>query len=197
MKTYSYPRASLLHIKCPECGSEKPENGGYHIRKHRDVDGTRVVKVMKVRCSGCLKHLRCIYPPGVLRYKWYSQKVEGIFALLDVHQVDERCANELAEHLGYPIKPPTRAAWQKTRAWRAEQFEQDQPSAKLGIASLDEFRVGQWWVYTLTDQTSQAVVDYAVCSLRDEKSVRDLLAKHDTDAFISDGCPCIEARLGT
>ena len=61
MKTHSYPKASLLQIRCPSCGCERPENGGYRIRKHRDVDGVREVRVMKVRCSGCSKHLRCSY----------------------------------------------------------------------------------------------------------------------------------------
>lgn len=180
-------------MTCPRCGSQKPENGGYRIRKQRDVDGVREVKVMKVRCSGCLKHLRCLYPPGVSRYKWYSQKLEGIFALLDVHQVNEGCADEVAEHLGYPVEPTTRAAWQKTRAWRAEQLEQDQPSAEVAVASLDEVKVGQWWVYTLTDKGSQAVVDYAISESRSEEVVRELIAKHEVGAFISDGCPRIEA----
>lgn len=136
MKTYSYPKASLLQIRCRACGCKKPENGGYRIRKHRDVDGRREVRVMKVRCSGCLKHLRCICPPGVLRYKWYSQKLEGIFALLDVHQVDESCADEIAGYLGYPVKPETLARWQATRAWRADRLRQGQPSGELTVASL-------------------------------------------------------------
>lgn len=192
MKTYTHPQASLLQIRCPACGCEKAENGGYRVRKHRDVDGVREVKVLKVRCSKCLKHLKCVYPPGVLRYKWYSQKVEGIFAILDVHQVEESCADEIATHLGYPIKPETRAKWQTTRAWRAEQLESDKPSAKVAVASLDEFKVGRWWAYTLTDKDSQAVVDHALSESRSEEVVRDLLAEHDADAFISDGCPWIK-----
>lgn len=148
---------------------------------------------MKVRCSQCLKHLKCIYPPGTSRYKWYSQKLEGIFAVLDVHQVDEGCAAEIAEHLGYPLKPETRAAWQETRAWRVAQLEQEQESSKVAVASLDEFKVGQWWVYTLTDKDSQAVVDYAVGESRSEERVRDLIAEHDVGVFISDGCPRIKA----
>lgn len=148
---------------------------------------------MKVRCSGCLKHLRCICPPGVLRYKWYSQKLEGIFALLDVHQVDESCADEIAGYLGYPVKPETRARWQATRAWRADRLRQGQPSGELTVASLDEFKVGQWWAYTLTDGASQAVVDYALSESRNETVVRDLLAEHDASAFMSDGCLHIKA----
>lgn len=147
---------------------------------------------MKVRCSGCLKHLTCSYPPGVLRYKWYSQKVEGLFAILDIHQVNENCADEIAAHLGYAVNPETRASWQATRAWRVDQLEPQQDK-KLKLASLDEFKVGRWWVYTFTDGTSQAVVDYVLSSSRNEESVRDLVAKHDADAFISDGCPSIEA----
>ena len=193
MKTYTYPQASLLQIRCPACGCEKPENGGYRIRKHRDVEGTREVKVMKVRCSRCLKHLKCLYPPGVSRYKWYSQKLEGIFALLDIHQVDESCADEIAQHLGYSIKPETRASWQATRAWRVDRLESDKLSTKVAVASLDEFKVGHWWVYTLTDKDSQAVLGHAISESRSEEVVRDLIAQHDAQAFISDGCPRIEA----
>ncbi len=193
MKTHSYPKASLLRITCPSCGCERPENGGYRTRKHRDVDGVREVRVMKVRCSGCLKHLRCIYPPGVSRYKWYSAKLEGIFALLDVHQVEESCTDEIATHLGYPIKAATRSTWQATRAWRVDRLRQGRPSGELTVASLDEFKVGQWWVYTLTDQTSQAVVDAAPSESRSEEVVRNLIAEHNASAFISDGCPHIKA----
>ena len=135
-------------------------------------------------------------PPGVSRYKWYSAKLEGIFALLDVHQVEEGCTDELAAHLGYPIKPETRSAWQAIRAWRADQL-QEQPNCEITVASLDEFKVGQWWVYTLTDQASQAVVDAAPSESRSEAVVRNLIAKQNPSAFISDGCPHIKARSGT
>ena len=148
---------------------------------------------MKVRCSQCSKHLKCLYPPGISRYRWYSQKLEGIFAVLDVHQVDEGCAQEIATHLGYPLKPKTRASWQETRAWRTVQLEQDRPSANVAVASLDEVKVGSWWVYTLTDKDSQAVVASAISETRSEEAVRDLIAEHDVGAFISDGCPRIEA----
>ena len=193
MKTYPYPQASVLQIECPRCGCERPENGGYRTRKHRDVAGIREVKVMKVRCSRCSKHLKCIYPPGVSRYKWYSQKLEGIFALLDIHQVDESCADEIAQHLSYSLKPETRAAWQATRAWRVSQLASDTSSPKITVASLDEFKLGQWWVYTLTDKDSQAVLGHTLSESRSEEKVRDLITEHDADAFISDGCPRIQA----
>lgn len=131
------------------------------------------------------------------RYKWYSANLEGIFALLEVHQVEEGCADEIATHLGYRIKAETRSSWQATRAWRADRLKQGQPSGKLTVASLDEFKVGQWWAYTLTDGASQAVVDYALSESRSETVVRDLLAEHDASAFISDGCLHIKARSGT
>jgi len=180
-------------MTCSRCGCQKPENGGYRVRKHRDVAGTREVKVMKVRWSRCRKHLRCICPPGVSRYKWYSQRVEGIFAILGLHQVNEGCADEIAAHLGYPLKPETRSAWQATSAWRLDQLEQEQPSGKFSVASLDEFKVGHWWVYTLTDGASQAVVEYAVSESRSEEVVRDLIADQHVETFITDGCPRIEA----
>ncbi len=192
MHVFTYPKASLLPLQCPRCQKSKPEHGGYRIRKLRDLQGIRKVKVMKVRCRGCHKQLACLYPPGVFRYKWYSSKVEGIF-ILDVHQVDEGCANEIAEHLGYPIKPKTRTNWQATRAWRSEHLQAEQPQGTVGVAAIDEFKVGGWWVYTLTDTASQAVVAYAMSETRDETLVRELIANHDPKAIISDGCPTIKA----
>jgi transposase-like protein len=137
----------------------------------------REEKVLRVRCHKCKRSLGCLYAAGVKRYGWYSSKVEGIFAVLSVHQVDESCAAEIAEHLGYPIKQETRAAWQGTRA----------------LASIDEFKLGYWWMYTLTDVASQVIVDYALCESRDEEVVRELIAKHDPEVMISDGCSSIQA----
>jgi hypothetical protein len=86
-----------------------------------------------------------VYPAGVKRYGWYSSKVEGIFAVLSVHQVTESCAAEIAEHLGYAISAETRAAWQGTRALRAERLEVKKPLAQskgVAVASIDEFKLG-------------------------------------------------------
>ncbi len=192
MESFTYPKASLLPITCPHCKVQKPEHAGYRLRKLRDISGIRQVKVMKVRCRECLKLLCCIYPPEVPRAKWYSHKVEGLFAILDLHQVDEACADEIAEHLGYTLKAETRAAWQAVRSWRAERLESDY-QGELGIVSIDEFKVGSWWVYTLTDVASQAVVAYEVSEQRSEERVRDLIAEHNPAGLISDGCKAIEA----
>lgn len=129
-----------------------------------------------------------------MRYKWYSQKVEGIFAVLDVHQVDESCAAEIAEHLGYPLQSETRASWQGTRALRAERLEAQQVKpTTLRAASVDEFKLGEWWMYTLTEVKSQAIVDYRLCESRDEEVVRELIAEHNPKLIISDGCKSIQA----
>ena len=190
METKTYPQASLLEIRCSKCENGKPESGGYRIRKHRDLDGIREVEVLRVRCRACKGSLGCVYPAGVQRYKWYSQKVQGIFAILDVHQVDEGCASELAAHLGYAIEPETRAAWQATRAFRAEQLEKQISAATpLKVASIDEVKVGYWWLYTLTEPKSQVIIDYAFCESRDEEAVRELIAENDPAMIISDGCP--------
>ena len=147
---------------------------------------------MKVRCRECFKLLCCIYPPEVPRAKWYSSKVEGIFAILDAHSVDEGCADEIAAHLGYPIKPQTRASWQALRGWRVERLV-TKAEKEPEIASLDEFKVGGGWVYTLTDVASQAVLGYALSPKRSEEVVRDLVAEHHPKAVISDGCQAIRA----
>ena len=152
--------------------------------------------MLRVRCSRCKGSLGCVYPPGVKRHGWYSCKVEGVFAVLDVHQVDEACCKEVAEHLGYPLQSETRAAWQGTRAFRAEKLEEKQEQAKQGeiaVASVDEFKLGTWWMYTLTEVKSQVVVDYALCESRDEEVVRELIAEHNPKLIISDGCKSIQA----
>jgi hypothetical protein len=105
----------------------------------------REEKVLRVRCQRCKRSLGCVYPAGVKRYGWYSSKVEGIFAVLSVHQVTESCAAEIAEHLGYAISAETRAAWQGTRALRAERLEVKKPLAQskgVAVASIDEFKLG-------------------------------------------------------
>lgn len=154
------------------------------------------MEVLRVRCRECKGSLGCVYPAGVQRYKWYSSKVQGIFAILDVHQVDEGCANELAEHLGYAIEPETRAAWQATRVFRAEQLETKDVGSKtrkVEVASIDELKVGYWWLYTLTEINSQAIIDYDFCESRDEEVVRKLIADNDPEMLISDGCSSIAA----
>lgn len=194
MQTQTYPQASLLKTRCPNCENGKAESGGYRIRKHRDVGGVREVKVLRVRCRVCKKSLGCVYPAGVQRYKWYSSKLQGVFAILAVHQVSEACAHEIANHLGYAVVAETRASWQATRAFRATQLEaRTNVNKQLEVASLDEFKVGQWWVYTLTDTDSQAIVDYTVCESRDEEVVRQLIAHNDPQALVSDGCTSIAA----
>lgn len=196
METKTYPKASLLELSCSRCENGKPENGGYRTRSHRDLNGIREVEVLRVRCRECKGPLGCVYPEGVQRYKWYSSTVQGIFAILDVHQVDQGCANELAEHLGYAIEPETRAAWQAMRAFRAVQLEKQYAQAKkkqLAVASIDEMRLGYWWLYTLTDPVTQAHIDYAFCERRDEEVVRELIAENDPDMIIRDGCSSIAA----
>lgn len=194
MENQTYPKASLLDWRCSSCDQGKPESGGYRVRKHRDIDGVREEKVLRVRCHRCKRSLGCVYPAGVKRYGWYSRKVEGLFAVLSVHQVAEGCVAEIAEHLAYPLKPATRAAWRGTRALRAALLEAKEPVAKEGVAmSIDEFKLGYWWMYTLTDVASQVIVDYALCESRDEEVLRELIARHDPALIISDGCSSVQA----
>lgn len=198
METNTYPKASVLPVRCNKCKEGKPESGGYRERKHRDLEGIRIERVLRVRCSECKRSLGCVYPDGVLRYKWYSIKVQGLFALLNVHQVKEACCHEIAAWLGYTIEAETRAAWQETQVWRSEQYEAQDVESKatsLSTGSLDECKVGTGWMYTLTDVPSQALVAYAPAPTRNENTVRALLSEHEPDVLISDGCPLIEAAL--
>jgi hypothetical protein len=77
--------------------------------------------------------------------------------------------------------------------------EQRKPSKtlKVTVASIDEFKLGEWWMYTLTDVKSQTIVDYALCESRDEEVVRSLIAKQDPKLIISDGCKSIRAGVGS
>ncbi len=58
---------------------------------------------------------------------------------------------------------------------------------------MDEFRLGEWWTYTLTELKSQAIVGYALCESRDEEVIRELIAEHNPKLMISDGCKSIAA----
>ena len=79
----------------------------------------------------------------------------------------------------------------------AERPEEKQvkPTA-LKAASVDEFKLGGWWMCTLTEGKSQTIVGYALCESRDEEVVRELNARHDPKLIISDGCSSIQAACG-
>jgi transposase-like protein len=51
-------------------------------------------------------------------------------------------------------------------------------------------------MYTLTDVASQVIVDYALSESRDGDVIRELIAKHDPQLIISDGCQSIQAACG-
>jgi Histidine kinase-, DNA gyrase B-, and HSP90-like ATPase len=84
METNTYPRSSIETKACVSCQSSTIESGGYRERRHRDIGGIRIEKVLRLRCSNCKRSVGCVYPEGVLRYKWYSIKVQGLFAILSV-----------------------------------------------------------------------------------------------------------------
>lgn len=74
-------------------------------------------------------------------------------------------------------------------------YEAKEKLPELGVASLDECKLGRGWMYTLTDIPSQALVVYEPADERNEMSVRTLLSEHTPEVVISDGCPSIEAAL--
>jgi hypothetical protein len=135
----------------------------------------------------------------VHRHKWYSGVIQAIFAILNVHQVKQSCQNEIAAVLGYPIHPDTRNDWSDTRAWRA--LEQHQCALqqlrnrqiKIQCGSIDEFKIGSGWAYTLTDVQSQAVITVQTSQVRSESVVKEVIAIYPPKTIISDGCPQIEA----
>ncbi len=122
-----------------------------------------------------------------------------MFAILAVHQVKQACKTEIATLLNYPLVPDTQNDWQDTRAFRAEQQHQieleqiKQDKIEIKCASIDEFKLGNGWAYTLTDTTSQAVVNYQQSPTREETVVRDVISVMPPKAIMSDGCLAIQA----
>lgn len=201
MNTPPAPRPILRPVKCPTCGPSHLESGGNYIRKIRDLQGIQKVKVLRLRCAKCHKTLDRTYPQGVVRACWYTQKVQGIFAILTVHQVSESCRAEIATLLGYALTEETQNAWQDTQALRVERdhhtqcLQAQQLGCTLKVASIDEIHLDETCVYTLTDTQSQAVVSMECCTERNSLSVRSLLEKYPMETVISDGCPLIKAGL--
>lgn len=122
------------------------------------------VEALALGCAPCHKTLDHVYPEGVQHARWYSVTVQALFALFAVHQVSQACRSEVAALLGYRLVPDTQDAWQDTQALRTERdhetrlsdLRQKRLAAK--IASIDEFKLGDGWAYSLTDTTSQAVL---------------------------------------
>jgi transposase-like protein len=197
--TQTTPPASI-RIPCPHCKAlTTRESGGSYPRKNRHTNGVSIVRVKRYRCSQCHRALPSHYPAGVHRHKWYSGVIQALFTVLDVHQVKQACQNEIATVLGYPICASTRDTWSDTRAYRAtkqhhcalQQLRDRRIEIECG--SIDEFKIGLGWAYTLTDTQSQAVLTVKTSLFRAESVVKDLIAVYPPKAIISDGCPQIEA----
>ena len=197
--TQNTPHKSI-HIQCPHCQQTTTrESGGSYTRKHRDLQEVRIIRIQRYRCSHCQHALPSQLPKGVHRHKWYTSLIQALFAILGVHQVKQACKTEIAALFNYPLVPDTQNNWQDTRAFRAEQqheievkqLKQDKVEIKCG--SVDEFKLGSDWAYTLTDTSSQAVVSYQQSSTREETAVRDVISVIPPKAIISDGCLAIQA----
>lgn len=158
--------------------------------------------MQRLRCAICHKTLDHVYPEGVQHARWYSLPVQALFAILAVHQVGQACRSEVAALLGYPLVPDTQDAWQDTQALRAERDHQARlvdlryKGLTVNIASIDEFKLGEGWAYSLTDTFSQAVLTYRLSDRRDEGVVRDLVSTCPPKATMADGCPAINAGVG-
>lgn len=202
MTTPLSPGSILRPTVCPTCGQSHLESGGHYTRTLRDLQGVRQVKVQRLRCASCHKTLECIYPEGVQHARWYSVSVQALFAILAVHQVDQACRSEVAALLGYPLVPDTQDAWQDTQALRAERDHQARltelrhQEVGVKIASIDEFKLGDGWAYSLTDTSSQAVLTYRLSDRRNEEVVRDLISTHPPQVTMADGCPSIAGGVG-
>ena len=195
MNTNTYPNISVQNIECPVCKSENTEHGGYRKRKLRTLAGIVETKVLKIRCRHCKKHLKSIYPQGTPRASWYSTKLHGLMAILNVHHVKEACIKELSNLLSYPLEFKTRQAWQDSRVRRIEQQTKEYLISQPEIISLDEFKLGNSWAYTLTDSASNFVCSYAVTDYRNSYLIRKLIAELEPRAVISDGCKSIAAAM--
>ena len=45
METNTYPKVSVLPVRCKQCKEGKPESGGYKERKHRDLEGSACLEL--------------------------------------------------------------------------------------------------------------------------------------------------------
>ena len=197
--TQNTPQSSI-RIHCRHCHQVTTrESGGSYPRKNRHTNGIRIVRVQRYRCSQCHRASPSSYPAGVHRSKWYSGVMQALFAVLHVHQVNQSCQNEIAQVFGYPITPDTRDDWQDARALRATRQHQQalmqlrSSNTQIQCGSIDEFKIGFGWAYTLTDTKSQAVLTVQTSATRAESVVKDVIAVYPPNAIISDGCPKIEA----
>jgi hypothetical protein len=197
--TQNTPQPSI-RISCPHCQKfTTRESGGSYPRKNRHLNGIRIVRVQRYRCSQCHRAFPSAYPAGVHRSKWYSGVMQALFAVLNAHQVNQSCQNEIAQVLGYTITPDTRDDWSDIRAMRATQQHQQalqqlqESKFEIKCGSIDEFKIGLGWAYTLTDTQSQAVLTFKTSESRAESVVKDVIAVYPPKAIISDGCPKIEA----
>jgi hypothetical protein len=198
--------ASLSQATCPRCPTAKPESAGYYTRNVRSLEGRKSVKVLKIRCSCCKKMLASVQPPGVQPYKWYTENLQDLFAILKTHQVNEACRQEIATLLGFPILPETQAAWQDTGALRARRHHDllveevknnrknnSKTQSNVIISSIDEFKLGDGWIYTSTDVLSKFVLVFKSSANRSSEVVRDIIGSFEPDALLSDGCAAIIA----
>lgn len=199
MNNETYPEGIITEKSCPRCGDERIQSGGYRERKLRDIGGIKERQVKKLRCSTCKKPRGCIYPEDTLRHSWYSDRVHGLVTILDVHQTKEGCIEEVADLLEYPLTQKTRDSWQESRERRIESNNKEANAVidneDIGITSIDEFKMGKSWGYTLTDVLTMFVLTYNVATQRSFLTVRDMLAKIEPKVVISDGCKVIAAAL--
>lgn len=197
MKTQTYPNASVQEIECPKCQSKQVESGGYRVRKLRTLEGIQEPRVLKLGCRNCKKHLKSVSPEDTPRASWYSQRVHALMTVLSVHHVSEGCRTEVAEILAYPLTLKTHQAWQEGRARRIEQQERQQTLGQNTpeVASIDECKLGGSWAYTVTDTSTDYICTSALSDSRNLFVVRDLVAKVEPKAVISDGCKSIEAGM--
>jgi hypothetical protein len=118
-------------------------------------------------------------------------------AVLSVHHVTEGCRREVTEILGYPLTSKTQNAWQESRARHIEQAEREQEERLESpeVVSIDEYKLGDGWAYTLTDTATDYICTSAVSDDRNLFLVRDLVAEVNPKAVISDGCKSIQAAM--
>lgn len=160
-----------------------------------------ICKVRRLRCVKCKRQVGCEYPADCPRYRWYSIRFQGIFAVLDSYRVREGVKEDMACLLQYPVCLETRLSWAATRCYRAEQLMAKENPHLLGqieVGSVDDWVYGvggRGFGYVYWEGLSGCPIAADLSEERGFERVRDLVADLPPKVMLSDGAAEIKEAL--